>query len=387
MLGVLSLTFFSCSNNPTAIGSGFVSGDFVNVTTLDSYTDSLKQTSSYFKQAVPLGSSSYIFLGKKNNVQASFLLKFLVSLPDSINQDLISNNAQVVSSVVTLPVGYVFGDSTSSLDFNVYKITNSWTYNNFTSENLGSLTYDPTDVSSNRNTSTDSLTTFNISNSLTLQWLVAAADSVDSTIYGIYVVPASNSQKILGYSTSTSISPEINLQVVIKKSNVYSDTVVFYPLQYTSAIKGNMPTVSSEDIVVQAGVEINSRLWFDVSKIPVNSVINHADLILTPDSTYQVFGNTFYNSILASSLKDSSSAVIDSSSYNFYNQMLSLSNGQYIGNIASIVQNWVSTRTNQGLLLEADGNLLGLELFALKGSKASNLQLRPRLRITYSLRK
>ncbi len=388
ILGVISLTLFSCSNNPTAIGSDFVSSDLINVKTLDSYADSLKQTSSYFKQPIPLWASSYLFLGKKNNATASFLLKFLVSLPDSVNNDLKSNAAQVVSSIVTLPGGYVYGDSTANLDFNAYKITSPWTSTNFTSDNLGTLTYDPTDVSSNRNISAnDSLTIFNVSNSLTTTWLVAAADSVDSTIYGIYVVPTSNSQKILGYTTSTANVPEINLQVVIQKTGAYSDTVTFYPEQYTSAVKGNLPAVSNEDIVVQAGVEINSKLWFDVSKIPVNSVINHADLILSPDSTYQLFGNTFYNSIMASSLKDSSSAVIDSSSYNFYNQVLSLTNGQYVGNIASIVQNWVSTKSNQGLLLEANGNLLGLELFALKGSRASNLQLRPRLRITYSLRK
>ncbi len=365
IVGMFSVIFFSCSQNPTAIGSGLINGDFQNVKTLDSVTDSLKQKSSYFKQSIPLSISSYLFLGKKNNVQGSILIKFLITLPDSINQALIANTAQVISSVVTFPGGYFYGDSTANLDFNVYKINNSWTVDNYTADNLPSLNYTPTDVSSNRNV-TDTLTTFKLSNSLTTQWAIAAADSVDSTIYGIYLLPTSNSQKIIGFSNSTSITPQINLQMIIQKTGSYLDTLTLYPLQDVSVISGSLPKVSPEDIVVQAGLEVNSRLWFDLSKIPSSAVINHADLILTPDSTYQLFGNTFYNTLVASMLKDSASALIDSSSTNFYGQLLPLSSGQYFGNITSIVQHWVSTNSNQGLILEADGNLLGLELYALK---------------------
>lgn len=386
IVGMFSVILFSCSQNPTAIGSGVLNGDFQSVKTLDSVTDSLKQTSSYFKQSIPLSISSYLFLGKKNNVQGSVLIKFLMTLPDSINQALIANTAQVISSVVTFPGGYFYGDSTATMDFNVYKINNSWNVANYTADNLPSLSYTPTDLSSNRNV-TDTLTTFNLSNTLTTQWAIAAADSVDSTIYGIYLLPTANSQKIIGFSNSTSITPQINLKIIIQKTGAYIDTVTLYPLQDVSAISGSLPKVSSEDIVVQAGLEVNSRLWFDLSKIPSGAVINHADLILTPDSTYQLFGNTFYNTLIASMLKDSASALIDSSSSNYYGQLLPLSSGKYFGNIAAIVQHWVSTNSNQGLILEADGNLLGLELYALKGSNAVNIQSRPQLRITYSLRK
>ncbi len=386
IVGVFSVFFFSCSQNPTAIGSDLLNGDFQSVKTLDSVTDSLKQTSSYFKQSIPLSISSYLFLGKKNNVQGSILIKFLITLPDSINQALKANTAQVISSLVTFPSGYFYGDSTANLDFNVYQINNSWTVANYTADNLSSLNYTPTDLSSNRNV-TDSLTTFKLSNTLTTQWAIAAADSVDSTIYGIYLLPTSNSQKIIGFSNSTSNTPQINLQMVIQKTGAYIDTVTLYPAQDVSVISGSLPKVNSEDIVVQAGLEVNSKLWFDLSKIPSNAVINHADLILTPDSSNQLFGNTFYNTLVASMLKDSASALIDSSSTNYYGQLLPLSSGQYFGNIAAIVQHWVSTNSNQGLILEADGNLLGLELYALKGSNAANFQSRPHLRITYSLRK
>ena len=385
--GVISLAFYSCSHNPTPIGAQLVGSDLVNLQTIDSYADSLRQTSSYFKSSVNLSSSSYLFLGKKNNAQASALIKFYVSLPDSINQDLIANNAHVIASIISLPTGYTYGDSNASLDFNVYKITNAWTSTSYTADNISSLIFVPTDVSSNRLV-TDSLTTFNISNSLSTSWLIAAADSVDSTIYGIYLVPTSGSQKILGYTTSSSTTTtSIRLQLVIQKPGSYTDTTTFYPLQDASVITGSLPPVNHEDIVVQAGVEINSKLWFDISKIPANAVVNYADLTLTADSSAQLFGSTFYNSLLASNLVDSASALPDSSSTSLYNIMLSLSGNQYVGNVTPIVQKWLSSKNNQGLLLEADGNLLGLELFALKGSSASNLQLRPRLRITYTTRK
>ena len=385
LTGVISLALYSCSNNPNPIGAQLVGSDLVNVKTLDSYADSLHQTSSYFKSSVNLSSSSYLFLGKKNNAQASALIKFYVSLPDSMNQDLIANNAQVISSIIKLPTGYTFGDSTASLDFSVHKINNPWTSSSYNADNIGALSFDPTDVSSNR-TVTDSLTTFNISNSLSTSWLVAAADSVDSTIYGIYLIPSSGSQKILGYNTA-STTTNITLQLIIQKAGTYTDTVSFSPLQDLSVITGSLPSVNHEDIVVQSGIEINSKLWFDISKIPSNAVINYADLTLSPDSSAQLFGSTFYNSLLASNLEDSASALPDSSSTSLYNVIISLSGNKYVGNVTPIVQKWLSSKNNQGLLLEAEGNLLGLELFALKGSNASDLQLRPRLRITYTTRK
>jgi hypothetical protein len=60
------------------------------------------------------------------------------------------------------------------------------------------------------------------------------------------------------------------------------------------------------------------------------------------------------------------------------------SDNQYSGDITLFVRNWVSSKENYGMLIEAGSPTSGLDLFALKGSDDSNISERPRLRITYT---
>jgi len=63
---------------------------------------------------------------------------------------------------------------------------------------------------------------------------------------------------------------------------------------------------------------------------------------------------------------------------------LAYSNNKFTGDITSFVRSWVTQNENYGLLLEAGNQVLGLELFALKGSDFSTIAERPRLRVTYT---
>ncbi len=54
-------------------------------------------------------------------------MKFVFAFPDSIKEDILNNNITIKDSWIELHKSYLFGDSTSSFDYYVYKVNNFWT--------------------------------------------------------------------------------------------------------------------------------------------------------------------------------------------------------------------------------------------------------------------
>ena len=383
LAGISILALYSCNDNPTSVGSNLLKNDFINVNQIDSYKDSLKQTSSYYKKTVALGASSTLLLGKNANVQASALLRFLIYFDDSVKTDYTNNKVSIVSASVKLTPTYTFGDSTANFNFSVHKVSSNWTSEGFDSDSLSSLVYDPSNLSSNL-VLTDSSTSFNLDLSLVNNWMKEIIDSTFADDNGIYLLPTSDTKKVIGYTAlSATYTSATSLTIVLQKTGVYTDTLTFYPAQDVSAISSTAPAGSAEDIFVQGGIVYNSKLWFDVSSVPKNAIINRAELTLTVDSTATITGSSFVNSLYVYFLEDTANEVIDS----IRAYSLSRVNNTFDGNITSYVQSWVDNVSNDGLLLKVANPTSGLELFALKGSNAADRSVRPRLIITYTAKK
>ncbi len=381
--GILSLLFVSCKENPTSVGAGLLKGDYVGVNTIDSYTDSLRQNSSYFKKVIPLGGGATLLVGKDINVTASSLIKFYFSgIADTMLSDLADNKTQILSTTVYLYSNYSLGDSTAPYGFSIHDINSDWSSLGFDGDSLSTLSYSSNDIGSDEIIG-DSITSFNIPPSLVLQWIQAYNDSNYIGNEGIYIKPTSNTQRIVGYQALSLYSSTTTLlKVVMYKAGSYNDTLEFYPSEDVAVVQGSLPTVSSSSIVIQGGLTANSKLWFDASKIPSNAVINQAILTLNVDTLQSVFGPNCANSIIAWNLSDSTNNLIDSTTY------VSLTKDSDIvsGDIASLVQKWVDSKVNQGLFLEDGVKASEVDLYVLKGSKDSNYALRPRLKILYTLR-
>jgi hypothetical protein len=382
--GIMTLVFYSCKDNPTLVGANLLKNDYINVKQLDSYSDTLHQTSSYYKKVIPLGASGTLLVGNAANVQASTLILYAISLPDSIITDLNNNAVNIVSSTIHLTPTYTFGDSTASFDFSVHKVNSSWTSLGFDADSLPGLVYDQTDLSLNHQFS-DTLVTVDVSNSSVTTWLKEVADSTYSSDHGIYLMPNSNAKKVVGFRAYTAgTTPGTSLHIVLQKPGAYSDTLIFYPLQDVSIVTGNLPTAVKGDMFIQSSVTINSKIWFDVSSIPKNALINNAELTLTRDSVSTITGNSYTNTLLVYLLADSTNESLSDST-----QILTLtgSGNVFQGNITPFIQSWVDKGNNQGLLIKAASQIGGLELFAIKNSSAANLSVRPRLQITYTINK
>ncbi len=376
----ISLSFYSCSDDPSSIGADLLKNDYLNINEMDSYKDTLSQESSYLKRTLPMGSAYRILVGKTSDVEASTLINFYITLADSIKSSIKADSIEVLSSSVKFSRTYVFGDNSANYDFSIHQILSGWTEKKFTSDSLSMLSYDASDIGFNKILS-DSTDKFNISNDLVRSWLKNASDSTGNN-YGILINPSQSSQKIVGYNALVSgDSTEPMLTVVFKKLDSYTDTLMFTVNSDVSTVTGNIPSVSTTSLVLQSGLAIDAKLWFDVSKVPFNAVINDAKVTLNLDPSKTIIADTT-NTILAGFVIDSSSVVLDSSVVITFSK----SNNTLTGTITTYVQKWINSRVNQGMLLFSRGEITSVDIFNIYGSNAAD-SLKPRLHIIYTTKK
>ncbi|QQS37831.1 MAG: hypothetical protein IPM56_07770 [Ignavibacteriales bacterium] len=382
LLSILSvISFTSCSDSPSSIGSDLLSGDGIIVSNLNSFTDSLQQSSSFYRDKISLGNSSRLFLGKKNNFEASILLKFFYVLPDSLIATINNDSLSVIQAKLRLSKGYVYSKDDESLpiDFTVHKVNSSWTAN-FTEDSLQLLNYDMTDLSSDRSFS-DTLYSFILNSSEAMSWLEESADTSLPISNGIYILPSQSSQKIVGFEAfSEGLTNFATLETVFQRLDGLTDTLYATLIADVSILKETTPIPASTNIILQAGLGYMSELSFDLSSIPKNAVINYAELQVTKDTLSSVLGDEFTNSLLAFFVVDSATNELDSTT----SAALFSDDTSFSGNITTYAQRWQSGESNQGLLLIPSGLVEGLELFVLRGSTDADISKRPRLKITYT---
>ena len=379
---LVSLIHFSCSDSPSSLGSDLLSQDLINILELDSANDSLFQSASVYKKVIELSSANRLLLGKKDNIEAGILIKFLIFFADSIKQQLTNNELSVLSAKVEFTKNYTFGNSTVPIDFSVHKINNNWS-TGFTSDSLAILTYDANDISFSK-TFSDSINGFNFDTQTALNWLKASADSSIPIDNGLYIKPAMSSEKIVGFQALTIEDLTIpSLKIIIQKTGVYSDTLSYFPSVDLSVVSGSLPDVGTENIGIQAGLNSEARLFFDLSSLPKDIVVNYAQLILTVDTIKTITGSSFTNSVRVNYITDSTNLAIDST----FSLFLDRDGSTFKGSVTSFIQRTLIESNNQGLLLSASDKLNGVELFAIKGSNAAALAERPNLQIIYTSKK
>ena len=377
-----SLAHFSCSDSPTSIGKEYLPQQ-IQVLELNSFTDSLLQSSSVSKRVFSLSNSTRLLLGKKDNVEAGILMKFLIFFADSIKQQILNNQLNVISAKVELTKNYTFGNNSSALDYSVHQVTNKWS-TGFTSDSLSSLTFDANDLSTGK-TFTDSLNTFSISSQTAFNWLKSYADTGMTQSNGIYLKPSSSSGKIIGFQAlvEDEDSPIPYLRMIVENPGVYQDTLSYFPSIDLSVVSGNLPDVGTENIGIQAGLNSRARVYFDLSKLPKNATINFAKLTVTLDTLKTVTGTNFENSLAVYYVKDSASLAYDST----FSLQLDREGNTFSGDVTAIIGLMTSQQENHGFMIFPGDKFNGVELFAIKGSNASNLADRPKLQIKYTTNK
>ncbi len=374
------INFISCSDDPpSSIGIDLLDGDFLIVSTFDTQDDSVTQFSSFFKEVVELGFSSKVLIGKRDDVESTALMDFAFFIVDSLQQDFLDGNITVNQAFIELTPQYTYTDTNAAYDFTVHEITSDWSIG-FTSDSLANLTYDPADLSSNKNF-TDSLYTFDIDNDFVLQWIKNSIDSSLGENKGIYYIPTMSTGKVVGFQALTTTSTSAaKLKVVIEKQGSFVDTIRAFIFADVSAVVADLPVLPAVDIGVQASVTIQSKLFFDLSEVPPDIVINKAELILTEDTLSSITGSSFNPNLAVYKIIDSSDVTVDEDR----GILLIKTDNIYIGNITSFITSWINNEDNLGMVIRSASLTEGLELFALRGSEYPELSERPRLRIVFT---
>lgn len=377
----LSIIFYSCSDAPSSIGNNLLSPDFISVRKFDSFQDTVQQTSSYYKTPVRLSDSPRLLLGKYVNVEASILIKFAVNITnDSLKQAVRNSTFNIISSNVDLVREYSIGDTT--LNYSVHFVNSKWTAL-FNADSLPLLNYNNDEIGSSKSY-TDSLYSFNLDTQTITDWLRTAADTSVKLNNGIYIIPDPASNGIVGFGAYNVSAVDLPKLTVVVSFSGNVDTLSYISLPDVSIITGDLPSVPAEDIVVQAGLAVDSRVRFDLSKVEKGSVINKALLNLYVDSTATKTGVNFTNALTVYFTKDTAAKSYDTAS----GIVLSRVGNYFTGDIARFVQSIVSGfHENLGFTIAAGGQKTGVDIFALKGSGSSDASLRPRLVITYTGRK
>ncbi len=374
------INFLSCSDDPpSSIGIDLLDGDFLIVSTFDTQDDSVTQFSSFFKEVVELGFSSKVLIGKRDEVESTALMDFAFFIVDSLQQDFLDGNITVNQAFIELTPQYTYTDTNAAYDFTVHQITSNWSLG-FTSDSLANLTYDQADLSSNKNF-TDSIYTFDLDNDFVLQWIKNSIDSSLGENNGIYYIPTMSTDKVVGFQALTTTSTSAaKLKVVIEKQGSFVDTIRAFIFADVSAVVADLPVLPAVDIGVQASVTIQSKLFFDLSEVPPDIVINKAELILTEDTLSSITGSSFNPNLVAFRITDSSDVTIDEDR----GILLTKTDNIYTGNITSFITTWINSEDNQGMVIRSSSLVEGLELFALRGSDYPELSERPRLRIVFT---
>lgn len=370
-----------CNDSPTDLGINFLAQDGVEVKKFDSMVDSLPQNSFDFKKVYILGNASHVLLGKTENATSHILLKFAFLLPDSIVTEIKSQTINVIDSYVTLTKNYSIGNSNSNFDYNVFKINEFWSSSTFTSDDFAFLSVDNVDLSSDRTSLNDTTYTFHLSSELTTSWLKNYADTTLGVNYGILLSPTDNTQKVLGFTAYNVSDIDVPiLRVVVQKPGAYIDTLIGYITLDVSAVIGSVPDVGAENLAIQSSLASEIQLDFDFTTLPKDIAINSAKLTLTIDTLQSKFGSDFENSLSVFLIADSTKDSLNKN----YSYRLSRTGNTFSGDITNIIRAFNNNVDNQGILIKSTQEFWGLEIFAVKGSNASDIAERPRLEIIYS---
>ncbi len=375
--------FTGCNDSPNDVGLGLIpASDGINLVSWNSLQNPIIEKSATVEDTISLSYSKEVLLGSYNNTKSFLLVKFLISLPDSISTALSADSLTFVDSWLSSAVTYKIGDGTS-LDFTAHKIESDWNASKFTNDSLTTLQYNPQDIYLSQEL-TDSTFKFNFQADAAKDWLMSSVNSTDYNNYGLYLEPSSGGSLILGFPALTASLSNSRLQLTCVTKitgSQFLDTLTFYTSADVHVVEHPLPNVINR-MVLQAGTGVRSRLFFDLSSFPKNTVINKATLNIYYDINEAEFGTNKSDTLILKMLSDSTLNTINTSVGTAY---LYGDSTKYSGELTSFVQKWVdSTSVNEGLLMKLSDEDVTANQLLLFSPTFPDSTKRPQLEILYT---
>lgn len=380
------LIFSSCENDPISLGKDILpDDDFLNVVEVNSTDGNWGQTTSYYKtDSLNLGRSQRLLLGKiDGNIEASFLIKFFIFIPESVYNPLLVDSINVLKSWIELDPSYKIGNTNSSFNFTVNEVYEYWQFNNFTEDSLNNLSIGSEDMKVSQAEISDTLFSFEVNKDLVQAWMDVRVDTTLSRKNnGLYF--HSNSDYAIGFpaSNGTIYGFTPRLYIELEKPGSFIDTLLTEIVSDdVHIVKGSVIEPPQNEIILQAGLGQRGALKFDLTNIPKNVVLNKAVLEINIDSSKSLFGNPSTDSLAVYFYSDEELKTID----NQVRVRYLVRNGyKYSGQVETVVQNWINGKENNGIELRLSDEVRGLTRSVIYGSDFSDSSLKPKLTLVYA---
>ena len=377
----LVVSISGCSQSPTSVGNKLIpvnSKYSVHNTTIVAAGDTT------FKFSQINGSGSSILVGNYSPVNATALLLFLATFPDSMA------TVQIDTAELTLSADYGWNVPfpPTPAQFEIKEVLSSWS-STVTVDSV--LSFGPTNSPLITITNQDTLSvgrtiTTQFDTSLVRKWINIYTDTLLPRFFSIALVPRTTNGGIWGFSQFGSGSPP-NLEIIYEKNGV-KDSVSLNVGQGTFFATSN-PLQLSAGIQTQGGISVYSIVKFNLKPVSdsINKVIvNNATLLLTLKNSQSTIGFGAADSVtayLAGSATQLDSVGATYFGYGYRKDTTQKTNSVYTFNITSLIQQWINTpSTNFGAELREVDATSTVNKHVFYSSKDSTYA--PKLTITYT---
>lgn len=383
------LSFISCNEDPTSVGIDLLpSTDKIDFKLLDTKDTPLFQKSNTFQSDVDLNFAYTRIIGKNSYAESTTLVKFNIIVSDSILTQLKNNQLTINKAWINIRPSYSLGNI-NTFDFSAHQIRSKWSATGFDRDSLPHLQYDAGNVSFNK-TINDTSFNFSLQTTVVKEWMQYKADTLSAPKnHGLILKPTSGSNAFLGF-VAARYTDHLNLPklfIEIERASVYKDTLVVTPATDIHVVKGTLPA-QDKSIYLQGGLALQSSLFFDLSLLPKNTIINSARLELTVDTLKSFDSKPKSDSIFVQALKDSTLRTFTGDS--LISTILNRTGAKYEGDITWMIQKWITgyeNYSNHGMLISLVDENSTIARIQIYGTKEADINKRPRLKITYMKKK
>lgn len=385
MLILLGLTI-SCADDPNSVGNKLIPDeDKLNSIKIDSYSGNFEQSFTSFQQdSVYYGSSNRILLGKYKNITSEVLIRYTVSIPDSVEEAITNSETILKLAWIEMEPNYWIGDSTG-FDFSAQRIQEHWTSIGLNEDSLALV---KSNLGENIKDSLvyaqgDTVLKLYCNNDVVEDWVRTSYDDSAPDNNGMFLSPISTSG-IVGFQALTNYpsDPYPNLFMIFETSGII-DTFFAVPSLDIHVTSGERDEDPPNSIQLEAAINVRGKLKFDLSTVPTNALVNSAKLELYNDASKTETGNGTKDTIAVSFYTNSEA---DSIITEYGKYPLTNNDDIYSGEIRQFVQRWLDGEKNEGLEVKLSNEARSASNVTLYGSDYPTVTLRPRLTIYYTIK-
>jgi hypothetical protein len=372
MFSVAGLFLQGCTEDPTAVGNGFIQSQdipHIRIDTLPATSHGTKYTT------INTAATDRLLLGKFSSYEAITLLRY-TGLPTTI-----LDTVTITSAILQLHAVYHFGDSLAPIAFSVYKAIGAWDTTSYDSLTLQQGNYySTTPFSALAPTIVDdtSIVQCTLDTAVVNSWFTPAGSLLN---YGV-VLKASNSPMVKGFGSFNHATAYDRPALIIHYVNGGTPGT-FTVNTGSSRFVANIPQANlilNPDLMyVQAGVAFRGKLYFNLKGLlPKAAQILRADLELTLDRNDSRLNFYTGDSLVSFYVNPDSTLALPN-----YSQSLIDNNGRkvYRFPVREYVRAWASSSVAQSMEFGAMGEQNSLDLFTVYGALSAP-DVRPRLIIT-----